>query len=81
MFMIRISELQLYLERYRARKKALLERDTIHGYITFIEEEQGKQTKKVITLEQRETARRLRELGKRQEEKKPFDPEEEFANL
>lgn len=79
--MIKISELQEYAQKYAKRKKKLLEKDTIPGLIEFIDQEQKKKGHSVITLEKRETTRRLKELEERQEANKPFDPEEDFKNL
>lgn len=64
-----------------ARKKALLEKDTVHGFITFIEYAQSKMPKRVISLEARDRAQHFKELKERQIENKPFDPEEEFKKL
>jgi hypothetical protein len=80
--MISIAELQIYAERFAARKKGLLEKDTVHGFIGFIEAEQAKsKTSGVISLEKRETTRRLKELKERQDENKRVTPEDDFLNI
>jgi len=80
--MISIAELKIQQERYLARKKGLLEKDTVHGFIGFIEEAQSKDKRAgVISLEKRETARKLKELNENQESNKPVDPEDDFNNL
>lgn len=72
--MIKISELKEYAGKYKGFG--------ISGFIDFIEQEQGKNKKAgVVSLEQRETTRRLKEIEDRQKEKKGIDPEEDFNNL
>jgi len=75
-----INKLKKLEEEYKKRNKAFLEKDTISGFISFIKD-QRKKGNNIITLEQRETARRLKEMKERQKKNKPFDPEEDFNNL
>ena len=71
--MINIRELQ---KRYQEFKG-----DNVGAFIRFIDTKQKKGGRKVITLEDREVATRLNELKQRQNENKPFDPQEDFDKL
>lgn len=79
--MIKISELKKLEVKYYERSKRLLEKDSISGFITFINKEQSKRGCRVVSWERRQTAGRLKELEKRQDANKPFDPEDDFKNL
>lgn len=78
--MVNIEELKKYQQQYD-KNKQYMEMDSVSGFIDFIEKEQSKKGNSVITLEKRETARRLKELKKRQKENKPITPEDDFKNL
>jgi hypothetical protein len=73
--MIDIQRLKEAIMKFGKKERVLKE------FVEFLEAEQGKKTKRVISLEDRESARRIKELGNRIKENKPFDPEEDFDNL
>ena len=72
--MIKISELKIHAQNFKGKG--------ISEFIDFIDAEQRKMRKTgVVSLEARESARRLKEIEEKQRERKAFDPEEEFNKL
>ena len=88
--MIGINELRQYHEAFRQSKSvtragaisnAVRAIDEIGEFIDFIDKSQKEKGRSVITLDQRESYRRLKELKHRQLENKPITPEDDYDNL
>lgn len=80
--MLDIDKIKNYHRLYLERKKALFENNTIKGFIGFMHDEEIKNKKSgVVSMAMRDEARRLKEIKRDQESRKPLDPEEDFKNL
>lgn len=76
--MMKTTELWTLLGRFRAKKAGT----TIEEFIDFIEEEQSKSKKGgIVSADEREVYRKLKEIKRRQEEIALPDPDKEYNSL